>query len=74
MSKLDLNKALPAETAAEYKISGLEKNQSTKILFPKYGVVDFSKLTLKKAEHLLKVGAPFISKKKKDAAADKGSN
>lgn len=66
MSKLDLNKELPAETAAEYKISGLEKNQSTKVWFPKYGVVDFKTLSLKKAEHLVKVKAPFISKKQKN--------
>lgn len=66
MSKVDLNKALPAETAAEYKITGLEKNQSTKIFFPKYGVIDFTTLSLKKAEYLVLIKAPFISKKETD--------
>lgn len=69
MSKVDLNKSLPAETAAEYKVSGLDKNQSTKIFFPKYGVIDFATLSLKKAEYLVKVKAPFISKKDKDGSA-----
>lgn len=69
MDKVDLNKTLPAETAAEYKITGLDKNQSTKIFFPKYGVIDFKTLSLKKAAHLVKVEAPFISKKKKNDGA-----
>lgn len=69
MAIVDFNKVLPAETAAEYKISGLDKNQSTKIFFPKYGTIDFKTLSVKKAEHLVKVGAPFISKKKKNEGA-----
>ncbi len=63
---LDLNKVLPAETAEKFKVEGLETRQSTKVVFPKYGEVDFKTLSIKTAEALIKKGFPFIVKKAKN--------
>jgi hypothetical protein len=66
---LDLNKALPAETAEQFKVVGLETRQSTKVVSPKYGEVDFKTLSIKTAESLIKKGFPFIVKKAKNEPA-----
>ena len=63
---LDLNKVLPAETAEQYKVVGLETRQSTKVVFAKFGEVDFKTLSIKSAEALIKKGAKFIEKKAKN--------
>lgn len=72
---VDLNKALPAETAEQFKVVGLENRQSTKVVFPTFGEVDFKSLSIKTAEALIKKGAKFIEKKAKNesksAPADK---
>lgn len=69
VTKLDLNKELPAATAEKFEVVGTEKQQSTRIYFPKYGVIDFKTLSVKRAEFLVNAGAPFLkAKKQKDAA------
>jgi len=70
---IDFNKVLPAATADQYKIKGLEKQQSTKIVFHKHGTVDFKTLSLERAAQLVKQGAPFIEKKAKNEGGDKSS-
>jgi len=60
LSVADFNKALPADVKAIVKVVDLEKQTSTRILFAKYGVVDFSKLSIAKANLLLAQGFPYL--------------
>jgi len=71
---IDFNKVLPKETAELYKIKGLEKNQSTRIVFDKIGLVDFATLKVEDAKNLIKKGATFIVEKPaKHEGSDKKS-
>ena len=51
---------LPKEVKECFKVVGLNRKSSTRILFPKYGIVDFKRLTLKKANHLHKMKFPYL--------------
>jgi hypothetical protein len=66
IKSIDFNKIIPEATAAVYKIKDLEKRQSTKIMFPKFGTVDFTKLSIPRAAQLVSLKAPFIEKKVKN--------
>ncbi len=76
MSKevIDLNKVLPTETAAQFKVVDT-KRKSTKVFYAKFGEVDFSVLSVKRAQQLVDSGAKFITKtaknESKSATADK---
>lgn len=56
----DFNKVLPAEVKAIAKVIDLEKQTSTRIFFAKYGVVDFSKLSVNKARYLISIDFPYL--------------
>lgn len=65
LKKLDskaLNALLPKETAERFKVVNYQSN-SSKVIMHKFGEVDFSTLTVKRAEALLAKGAPFLAAK-----------
>jgi hypothetical protein len=55
-----LTKVLNEKLQAKYKVVGLPKTVSSQINFPKYGSINFKKLTLKGAQALLKKGFPYL--------------
>lgn len=60
----DFNKVLPKEVAEKFAVtSHIGKRSSTRVLFHKYGLVDFKSITLKRAIQLVQQGAPFIEVK-----------
>jgi hypothetical protein len=62
---INLNKELPTEVAAEFKVVKLDSHRSTKINFKLYGTIDFKAMTLKQAEGLLLRKFPFLERKTK---------
>lgn len=60
-AKFDHNSILPADVAERFVVKLTRETLATKILFPKYGVVDFKTLSLKKAQSLVNLGAEFIA-------------
>lgn len=62
-TKFDHNTILPAEVAEKFVVKLLRETLATKIHFPKYGIVDFKNLSLKRAQHLVNLGAEFIAPK-----------
>ena len=62
----DFNKALPAEVAALFEVTGLEKRNSTCIVFHQYGTVNFAALTLARANQLMAQGFPHLQPKKQE--------
>lgn len=69
-----LNKVLPKETAALYRIIGLKDNTTTRMVHVKYGEIDFKRLSVKKAEALVKRGADFIEAVPKTDPAEKSKD
>ena len=66
LTPVDFNKALPAETAEKFTITsdiGKGKHGSLKIFFAKHGEVDFTTLSVARAEQLVKQKASFIQAK-----------
>lgn len=61
--KFDLNKVIPAKTAALYRVKLKDYPNVTKIVFHKYGEVDFKSLSTEHAERLVNLGAEFISRR-----------
>lgn len=61
----DFNDALPKEVASLFKIKSLENKTSLVIVFHLYGKVDFSKLSIEKAQQLVDSKAYFIELKPK---------
>jgi len=60
----DVNKVLPEATAAKYEITAWpEKRNSTRVVFHKFGLVDFSKLHVSRADQLYKQKFPHLKKK-----------
>lgn len=60
MSK-QLTKSLPKEVAQAYRVVGLKEDAGIEQLFgPKYGKVNFGKLTLLEAEKLHKMKFPYL--------------
>jgi hypothetical protein len=57
----DFNKALPAETAKLFKVVGMKKRTSLKLVWPKWGVVDFQNLSVARATQLVNMKFPFLS-------------
>jgi len=62
---VDLNTILPEEVKASFKVEGLNKQNSHKIVFHLYGEIDFSKISLAKAKSLVERKFPYL--KAKDA-------
>jgi hypothetical protein len=61
--KFDLNKVIPAKTSALFRIKLKDYPRVTKIVFHKYGEVDFKNLSIEHAERLVNLGAEFISRR-----------
>lgn len=53
---------LTKETAEKYEVVGLD-GHSPKLVLPKYGSIDFRKMTVKSADQLVKTGFPYLKKK-----------
>lgn len=62
-AKFDLNKVIPAKTAVFFRIKLKDHPNVTKIVFHKYGEVDFKNLSIEHAERLVNLGAEFISRR-----------
>ena len=60
LTNKDYNKALPGETAKLFKVVSMGKRTSTKILFSKYGMVDFTTLSVQYAQRLVNKGFPYL--------------
>jgi hypothetical protein len=61
----DFNDALPKEVASLFKIKSLENKTSLIIVFHEFGKVDFSKLSIERAQQLVGNKAYFIELKPK---------
>lgn len=70
-NSLNLNRVLPAATAAKYTVTPSDNQKSTRVVFHLYGEVDFKTLSVHRAAQLVKMGAPFIKEK---TVADGGSD
>jgi hypothetical protein len=57
-----LNDALPKETAAIYRVVGLNQGGAVKV-FGAWGKVDFSTLTTAQADKLVADGFPYLERK-----------
>lgn len=66
-SAKDLNSLLPADTKELFQIVKLEKESSSRIVFHKFGEVDFKTLSIPSAEQLVKQGAEWIERVKSKA-------
>lgn len=64
-----LTKMLPAETAKQFQVIGL-KNYSKKSIFGRFGIIDFSVMSVKHAKVLINMGFPYLVPKKKSTAKD----
>lgn len=69
----DFNDALPKETAELYRIINMDNRTSTKVLLPKFGKVDFTKISVKQAEYFVRQKATFIELKIKQKPEPKPS-
>lgn len=65
-----INKALPAETGKVFRVVGLSKRTSTRIVFAAFGEVNFGTLSLKYAIRLEKMGFPYLERIPTKKAAD----
>lgn len=63
ISLVEFNKSLPTETAEKFKVIGLDKQTSKRIVFAKFGTVDFTTLTVDIATILVKKGFPYLEVK-----------
>jgi hypothetical protein len=70
-NSLNLNRVLPAETAAKYTVTPSENQKSTRVVYHLYGEVDFRTMSVHRAAQLVKMGAPFIKEK---TVANEGSD
>ena len=61
----DFNDALPKEVASLFKIKSLENKTSLIIVFHEFGKVDFSRLSIERAQQLVGNKAYFIELKPK---------
>ena len=64
----EFNKALPTETAKRFKVVGLKKRATLSIYFAKWGQVNFPKLSVKRAEQLIKQDFPYLKPVEKTKA------
>ena len=64
-----LTSKLPKEVKEKYKVVGLSNRSTTAMMVPNFGKVDFSKLTLKRAERLVKMKFPYL-----EAVSSKSDN
>lgn len=55
-----LNKVLPEDVKAVYKVVNIGKRSTKSIYLPKFGIIQFDKISLKKAEQLVKNKFPYL--------------
>ena len=68
-----LNALLPTETAQRYKVVGLEKQLSSRII-TKHGEVNFKTISVERAAQLVKQGFPHIEEiKTKEKSKDEST-
>lgn len=65
LTNAEFNDILPKETQELYRIINMDNRTSTKVLLPKFGKVDFSKISVKQAEYFIRQKATFIELKVK---------
>ena len=55
-----LTKLLPEDVQAKYKVVNIGKRSTNSIYMPKFGVVRFTDISIKKAEQLVKLKFPYL--------------
>jgi len=61
LSVSDLNKALPAEVAAKFKVVNAGKRTSTKFYHPKWGSINLKTIHIKRVEQLVALKCPYFA-------------